>query len=108
MDRLRTLRKALKLTQSEFAKRLGLKPSSISLIEVGSNELSEKNIKLLHMVFNVNEAWIRTGEGEMFSSAPYETEFFEIYKGLMPETQAALLDLAKKLLVIQRKTPGSG
>jgi hypothetical protein len=55
------------------------------------------------MVFYVYEDWLRTGQGEMFTASPYEKEFFEIYRGLMPETQQALAALAKQLLETQKK-----
>jgi transcriptional regulator with XRE-family HTH domain len=107
-DRVTALRKALKLSQVEFAKRLGMRNTSLSSIEVGDNILTEKNIKLICVLFNVNEDWLRSGEGEMFkaSSSPYETEFFDIYNGLLPETQQALLQFARELLASQRKLMG--
>jgi transcriptional regulator with XRE-family HTH domain len=106
--RLIALRKTLKLSQAELAERLGLKGNALSMVEQGRNCLTEKNIKLICMVFNVNERWLRAGEGEMFNPAntPYETEFFEIYKGLLPETQRALLQFAKTLLETQKKLTG--
>jgi transcriptional regulator with XRE-family HTH domain len=102
-DRIQALRKALKLNQVEFAKRLGMKRTALSMIEVGSNTLTDKNIKLICMTFNVNEEWLRTGRGDMFNASPYETEFFDIFEDLMPETQQALVNLAKKLLETQKK-----
>jgi transcriptional regulator with XRE-family HTH domain len=102
-DKIVAIRKALKLNQSEFAERLGMKRTSLSMVEVGTNALTEKNIRLICMTFNVSENWIRTGNGDMFNASPYETEFFEIYKDLMPETQLALVKLAKQLLETQKK-----
>jgi transcriptional regulator with XRE-family HTH domain len=109
-NRVIAIRKALKLNQAEFAEHLGMKSTSLSMIEVGPNPLTEKNVKLICMLFNVNESWLRTGEGEMFSPAtsPYETEFFDIYKDLMPETQQALLQFARELLATQRKLLDKG
>jgi hypothetical protein len=83
-----------------------MKATALSMVEVGKNTLTDKNIKLICMVFNVSEGWLRTGNGEMFCSSPYETEFFDIYKDLMPETQQALLRLARDLLETQRKLMG--
>jgi transcriptional regulator with XRE-family HTH domain len=109
-DRVVAVRKALKLRQVEFSERLGMRSTSLSSIEVGDNTLTEKNIKLICMLFNVNESWLRSGEGEMFSEAasPYESEFFDIYKDLMPETQQSLLRFARELLATQRKLLGKG
>ena len=107
-DRIRAVRKALKLNQEEFAERLGMQGGALSMIEVGDNAITEKNIKLICMLFNVNENWLRTGRGEMFASSPYEKEFFEIYGNLLPETQKALLRLAKDMLATQKKLSGAG
>jgi transcriptional regulator with XRE-family HTH domain len=103
-DRLVKIRKALRLNQGEFAEKIGMKSTALSMIESGVNLLTEKNIKFICVTFNVSERWLRTGEGEMFTASPYEREFFKIYEGLMPETQQALLNLARQLLEIQKKT----
>jgi transcriptional regulator with XRE-family HTH domain len=104
--RILALRKSLELNQTEFAERLGMKRAALSMVELGKNTLTDKNIKLICMLFNVNEEWLRTGKGEMFNPAapyPYEKEFFEIYRHLLPETRQALLEFARQLLEIQEK-----
>ena len=65
-DRLRALRKELGLTQEKFAERLCMKRNSIANYEIGRNEPIDAVIALICREFNVNEAWLRTGEGEMF------------------------------------------
>ncbi|MCL2599817.1 MAG: helix-turn-helix domain-containing protein [Treponema sp.] len=105
-ERIRLIRKTLKLTQGEFAKRLGMHGTTLSMIELGENALTEKNVRLICMTFNVSEGWLRTGSGEMFAASPYETDFFEIYGSLLPETQEALLRLARDLLATQKKLAG--
>jgi transcriptional regulator with XRE-family HTH domain len=107
-ERVLAIRKVLKLSQEEFAQRLGMKRTTLSMIEVGDNALTEKNVRLICMIFNVDENWLRTGKGEMFAASPYEKEFFEIYGSLLPETQKALLKLAKDLLATQKKYPVYG
>jgi len=102
-ERVFAVRKALGLNQKEFAQQLGMNRTTLSMIEVGDNALTEKNIKLVCMTFNVNQNWLRTGKGEMFASSPYEKEFFDIYSNLPPELQKALLRLAKDLLATQNK-----
>jgi transcriptional regulator with XRE-family HTH domain len=103
VERLIKLRKALNYSQSEFAARLGVKRSSISMIETENNPLTDKSVKLICMTFNVSEKWLRTGAGQMFNDSPYEKEFFSIYRNLLPETQNALLNLVKELLDTQTK-----
>lgn len=65
-ERIRELRKTLGLTMEEFGKRIGIKKSSISLIENGKNGTTDQTVLSICREFNVNEQWLRTGEGEMF------------------------------------------
>jgi transcriptional regulator with XRE-family HTH domain len=101
--RVTEIRKELDLSQEEFAARLGLKQAALSMIESGKNALTDKNIKIICSALNVSETWLRTGTGPIFEASPYEKEFFAVYKTLLPETQKALLKLAKDLLKTQQK-----
>lgn len=65
-ERLKELRKSLKMNQAEFAKALGVGQSSLAMIETNRRPLTNKNIKLICAEFDVNEEWLRTGKGEMF------------------------------------------
>lgn len=65
-ERLKLLRKALKLSQQEFADQLGIKRGTVANYEVGRNEPIDAVIALICRRFNVNEQWLRTGEGDMF------------------------------------------
>ena len=102
-ERLKKLRKELKLNQTNFAKNLGLTQTAYSMIESGNNRLSDRYIKTICSIFNVNENWLRTGEGSMFFSSPYEKEFLEIFEQLTPDTQEYLYIMAKELLKTQEK-----
>lgn len=64
-DQIRKLRKSLDLTQREFGDRIAIKQNSVAQIEMGRNT-SEQTIFAICKEFNVNEQWLRTGEGEMF------------------------------------------
>jgi transcriptional regulator with XRE-family HTH domain len=101
--RIAEIRKELDMNQEEFGSCIGLKRTALSMIESGKNALTDKNIKMICLTFNVNETWLRSGKGPMFAASPYEKEFFTIYKTLLPETQQALLKLAKDLLKTQKK-----
>lgn len=65
-ERLKYIRKTLNLTQKNFAKEIGMSRSGYSQIEIGDRPISYRLIKSICMAFNVNENWLRTGEGEMF------------------------------------------
>lgn len=65
--RLRELRNKLGLSREDFAKRLGLKSrGKIENIELSRTKPDNAFIHLICREFNVNEHWLRTGEGEMF------------------------------------------
>ncbi len=65
-ERIKKLRKALDLTQQKFADRLGLKQNTIATYEMGRSAPSDPAIKSICREFHVNEAWLRTGQGDMF------------------------------------------
>lgn len=65
-ERIKKLRKALDLTQQEFADRLGISRGNIATYETRDGNPGDAVISLICREFNVSEAWLRTGEGEMF------------------------------------------
>ena len=65
-DRIKKLRKELDLTQQEFANRIGIKRNTVASYETGKSNLSDGAVSLICREFNVNEEWLRTGQGEMF------------------------------------------
>lgn len=65
-DRIKKLRRALGLTQKEFGERIGVKPNTIGTYEIGRNEPIDAVIVLICREFDVDEHWLRTGEGDMF------------------------------------------
>lgn len=67
IERLKELRKALKLSQAAFGDKIGIKQSTMGDIESGKNKLSERNFEAICRVFNVNPEWLREGKGEMFA-----------------------------------------
>ncbi len=75
--RLKELRNALNMTQQEFADKLNIKRGTIANYEIGRNEPIDAVISLICKEFNVNENWLRTGEGEMFAEVPAEDEYFK-------------------------------
>ena len=77
-ERIRELREALKKSQDEFAKELELSRNYISLVENGQRNLSSQSIKLLCSIHNVNEEWLRTGNGEMFIQKTKDEEISEM------------------------------
>jgi len=104
LDRLRLVRKEIGLNQVDFANKIGLTQTSMSMIELGKASLTEKNIKLICATFAVDEDWLRNGTGEMFGvESPYEKELLEVFSKLTEDTQEFILEMARNLLKRQGK-----
>ena len=76
-NRIKQVRKNIGLTQVEFGTRLGVAGNTIATYENGMRNPSNAIIVAICHAFNVNEAWLRTGEGEMFneiSSEQFQSE----------------------------------
>lgn len=81
-ERLKVLRKELRLTQQEFADRVGISRGNIGAYEVGKNAPSDAVISLICREFHVNEEWLRTGNGEMFVEETPDEEFMRMAKAV--------------------------
>lgn len=65
-ERIKLLRKTLGLSQDEFGRRLGVTRGAITNIEFNKTDPKPLFVGLICREFGVSEAWLRTGEGEMF------------------------------------------
>lgn len=74
-ERIRKLRRYLDKTQQEFADELGIKRNTVATYESGRNEPIDAVVSLICRTYGVNEAWLRTGEGEMFQAKDTSTQF---------------------------------
>ena len=80
-ERLKYLRKTLKMTQKDFGEKIGLKANTVSDIENGKYNLKEASIRLTCSEFKVDYIWLTTGEGEMFSNDKIKFSFKSLTKG---------------------------
>lgn len=74
-ERIKALRKKLGLNQTEFGKETKTSLSAVQKWESGENVPSNATIEIIRARWNVNEVWLRTGEGEMFAHKSREAEF---------------------------------
>lgn len=73
-ERIKRLRKELKLTQQQFADKIKVKRNTVATYEMGRIVPSDSAIALICKTFHVNEDWLRNGNGEMFEELPEEDE----------------------------------
>ncbi|WP_176698614.1 helix-turn-helix domain-containing protein [Romboutsia hominis] len=75
-NNIKTLReKHLKLNQFEFADKIGIKRNSVSVIETGRRNPSQRTLDDICEVFNVNMDWLKTGEGNVFNDSSSDNHF---------------------------------
>ena len=92
-NRILAIRKDLSMTQTEFGAELGATRPMIASYESGK-VVPDKSIRLLIcQKFNVNEAWLETGEG-----VPYK-------EGLVPELVNALRTMPAVQAALERLLP---
>jgi len=96
-DRIKELRKSLKLTQQAFADRLGIKQNTVALYEMGRSGVSDGIIKSICREFNVNESWLRTGGGEMFAPKTREETIAKFFGTLLDTDMKFKKDLIETL-----------
>lgn len=90
-ERVREIRKTLKLTLEKFGGKLGVGKGAISAIETGARNLTEQMAVSICREYNVNYDYLVNGEGEMFDNLP-QTVLEELCK------QYDLDDLDRKLI----------
>lgn len=69
-SRIREAREALNLTRKGFGEKIFLSQDVINNLERERVQPTEFHIKAICKQYNVNEHWLRTGEGEMFNPKP--------------------------------------
>ena len=92
-DRLRLVRKDLKLTQADMGQALGCSQTAYAKYESGMVIPDKPMRMLICEKFNVNESWLETGEG-----VPYK-------EGLIPELANALSSMPSVAAALERLLP---
>ena len=112
-DRVKELRKQLKLSQEAFGEKLGVSKSVIVNIELNRAPMKELMFKHICRTFNVNPLWLEKGEGEVFLDtpnsiledltvefdlSPTEKNIVTNYLRMSPEDRRKVSELLRKLL----------
>lgn len=106
-ERIKMLRLALGLNQTDFAQRTNISRSMVAAIELGTREVKNIHIAQICSAFNVSETWLRTGEGAMYNQNgatlvkqlckaynldSYGREMLEVFFALPNEQRKIFLD----------------
>jgi transcriptional regulator with XRE-family HTH domain len=109
-ERLKLIRKHFKKTQEQFANLCGKSRTAYNKYEAGAVVPDDSFVKLICIKFNVNEQWLLTGEGEMFTETKvslldklaekynldkYDMSIIRHYMELDPEDRKKFVSLMK-------------
>lgn len=103
--RLKQLRSVLGFNQRDFSERINVGASTLAMFETGQRELKDIHIAAICREFNVNENWLRTGEGEMFQQITKDEEIAK-FIGEVLSTESDTFK--KRLIFVLAKLDESG
>ena len=99
-SRIKELRNSLDLTQQKFADRLGIQRGAIANYELERNVPIDAVISLICREFNVREAWLRDGEGDMLEQLTEDEDRARFFGDLSKESASpevlAFIDALRK------------
>lgn len=95
-ERIREVRKSLKMTMEQFGEKIGVTKSTISNIENGNRNATEHMVKSICREFNVDYIWLTTGDGEMFIDS--DDDFMERIDRIMAGEDDVRKNLFKFML----------
>lgn len=98
-ERIKKLRKELDLTQQKFADRLGVKRNTVGQWECGINAITDRVIYSICREFNVNEDWLRYGEGEIFEEMSEQDKIMKYTAMLLRDTDSAVASAIQSFIV---------
>lgn len=99
-SRIKEVRDFYGLTQQKFAERTKTKQSTVATYESGRNVPSDAVISLICREFNVREAWLRDGTGDMLERLTEDEDRSRFFGGLSKESASpevlAFIDALRK------------
>ena len=103
-ERIKQVRKALKMSQVEFAKAIFISSGYIAELECEHRRVNDRIIHLISLTFGVNEKWLKDGEGEMFFKTPNEKlkRMISLFNELPPNFQDYVMTQIEQLLHVAR------
>lgn len=102
-DRIKKVRKVKDLTQQVFSERIGTTANVLTNYETGRRNPSNSVINNICKTFDVNEHWLRTGQGDMFVERSRDEELSAFVDDLLSKEPA---DFRRRLVTaLSRLTP---
>ncbi|MDR3302589.1 MAG: helix-turn-helix domain-containing protein [Spirochaetaceae bacterium] len=98
-ERVKQVRLALGLSQAKFCRDIFLTSGHYAEIELGNRRINARIIKLIGVIYGVNEHFLKTGEGNMFdkSADGKIARIVRIFEELPPDFQDYILQQVEQL-----------
>ena len=84
-SRIKEVRKAKGLSQAAFGAPFGANRDMINNVENGRAAVSDIMVASICRTYDVNERWLRTGEGEMFIQISRDQEIMDFVADTMQD-----------------------
>lgn len=98
-ERIRLLRKELGLNQSDFGNKIGVKQGTVAGYESGARTPLDAVVSSICKEFDVNEEWLRTGEGEMFEQMTEQQKLLKYTGMLLKDKDSAIVNAIQSFIV---------
>ncbi len=98
-ERIRLLRKELGLNQSDFGNKIGVKQGTVAGYESGARTPLDAVVSSICREFDVNEEWLRTGEGEMFEQTTEQQKLLKYTGMLLKDKDSAIVNAIQSFIV---------
>lgn len=118
-NRIKQVRKQNKMTQVAFGEKIGVKGNTITSYETGTRTPSDAIIFSICREFNINEQWLKNGEGPMNknkdgsftellsdlddSDDDFIKSLIKVYMELDDDSKKALHKIAKGMIAEEKR-----
>lgn len=116
-ERIKAIRSDTGLSLEKFGNRIGITRSSLSLIEKGTNNPSDRTLKLICNEFHVNYEWLTQEQGERYivegtvldklveeyKLSDLDRTVLETYLALTPEQKEGIYGFVNNVIKTKKK-----
>ena len=97
-NRIKMIRQSEGLNQREFAASIKIGQPTLAMFENGQRLPKDIHIEQICSKFNVNESWLRTGEGEMYKKTVAYDEMADYVSDLLEDDDNPLYDIIRNIM----------
>lgn len=101
-ERVKKVRKHFDLTTTSFGNQIGVTNASVSMMENGKTNVTERTILAISKEFGVRREWLRTGKGKMLIEKRTDEQIAEFIGDVLKDDNSFRMRL---ISVLARLSP---